>query len=170
MLGHYLSMGYSHTCHVLHNTLTSGSHLINQPNILYAAHTYQWAILCTVLRPVTSSSTLILRFLVACAAYAPLPYAFAHLGWPAGIIFLGLAGLVTWYTSLLLASLERHDGRRHMRYCDLAGSIYGEDLQLLAIAALPLLTPAHGMSNAGSTLLVYIILYGYRRVILFEST
>jgi hypothetical protein len=58
-------------------------------------------------------------------AYAPLPFAFAHLGWPAGIIFLGLAGLVTWYTSLLLASLDRHDGHRHVRYCDLAGSIYG---------------------------------------------
>lgn len=59
------------------------------------------------------------------AAYAPLPFAFAHLGWPAGIIFLGLAGIVTWYTSLLLASLDRHDGHRHVRYCDLAGSIYG---------------------------------------------
>ena len=58
-------------------------------------------------------------------AYAPLPFAFAHLGWPAGIIFLGLAGIVTWYTSLLLASLDRHDGYRHVRYCDLAGSIYG---------------------------------------------
>jgi len=62
------------------------------------------------------------------AAYAPLPFAFAHLGWPAGIIFLGLAGLVTWYTSLLLASLDRHDGHRHVRYCDLAGSIYGAHL------------------------------------------
>ncbi len=63
---------------------------------------------------------------------------------------LCLAGVVTWYTSLLLASLDRHDGvrcaggrsarppenkcavnsrllpvRRHMRYCDLARSIYG---------------------------------------------
>ena len=26
-------------------------------------------------------------------AYAPLPFALAHLGWPAGILFLGLAGL-----------------------------------------------------------------------------
>jgi hypothetical protein len=47
------------------------------------------------------------------------------LGWEAGVIFLLLAGLVTWYTSLLLASLDRHDGTRHKRYCDLAGSIYG---------------------------------------------
>ncbi|KAK9904043.1 hypothetical protein WJX75_003267 [Coccomyxa subellipsoidea] len=60
------------------------------------------------------------------AAYAPLPFAFAHLGWEAGVIFLLLAGLVTWYTSLLLASLDRHDGTRHKRYCDLAGSIYGK--------------------------------------------
>jgi hypothetical protein len=63
------------------------------------------------------------------SAYAPLPFAFAHLGWPAGIIFLGLAGLVTWYTSLLLSSLDRHDGKRHVRYCDLAGSIYGAQSQ-----------------------------------------
>lgn len=72
-----------------------------------------------------------LRVFAVSAAYAPLPFAFAHLGWPAGIIFLGLAGLVTWYTSLLLASLDRHDGHRHVRYCDLAASIYGEILKLL---------------------------------------
>ena len=71
--------------------------------------------------------------LSAPAAYAPLPFAFAHLGWPAGIIFLGLAGCVTWYTSLLLASLDRHDGHRHVRYCDLAGSIYGK-LHCLVLA------------------------------------
>ena len=59
------------------------------------------------------------------AAYAPLPFALAHLGWGAGVFFLALAGLVTWYTSLLLASLDRHDGHRHARYCDLAKSIYG---------------------------------------------
>ena len=59
------------------------------------------------------------------AAYAPLPFAFAHLVWSAGIIFLGLVDIVTWYTSLLLASLDRHDGHRHMRSCDLTGSIYG---------------------------------------------
>ena len=65
------------------------------------------------------------RRLFILTAYAPLPFAFAHLGWPAGIIFLGLAGIVTWYTSLLLASLDRHDGHRRVLYCDLAGSIYG---------------------------------------------
>ena len=59
------------------------------------------------------------------AAYAPLPFAVAHLGWVAGVFFLALAGLVTWYTSLLLASLDRHDGHRHVRYCDLARSICG---------------------------------------------
>ena len=58
-------------------------------------------------------------------AYAPLPFAIAHLGWGAGVFFLTVAGIVTWYTSLLLASLDRHDGRRHVRYCDLARSIYG---------------------------------------------
>ena len=67
------------------------------------------------------------------AAYAPLPFALAHLGWGAGVFFLTLAGIVTWYTSLLLASLDRHDGHRHTRYCDLARSIYG--------VALPPLVP-----------------------------
>ncbi|KAK9837435.1 hypothetical protein WJX81_002209 [Elliptochloris bilobata] len=60
------------------------------------------------------------------AAYAPLPFALAHLGWGPGLCMLILAGLVTWYTSLLLASLDCHDGVRHQRYCDLAGSIYGK--------------------------------------------
>ena len=45
-------------------------------------------------------------------AYAPLPFALAHLGWGPGVCMLVLAGLVTWYTSLLLASLDRHDGVR----------------------------------------------------------
>ena len=78
--------------------------------------------------------------MLACrAAYAPLPFAFAHLGWEAGIIFLLLAGLVTWYTSLLLASLHSHDGKRHTRYCDLAGSIYGMALFWLTILTQELL-------------------------------
>jgi hypothetical protein len=41
------------------------------------------------------------------------------------VTFLAMAGLATWYTSLLLASLDGHDGRCHARYSDLAGSIYG---------------------------------------------
>ena len=45
-------------------------------------------------------------------AYAPLPFALAHLGWGPGVCMLVLAGVVTWYTSLLLASLDRHDGVR----------------------------------------------------------
>jgi amino acid permease len=74
-----------------------------------------------------------LRMLVGwdAAAYAPLPFAVAHLGWVAGVFFLALAGLVTWYTSLLLASLDRHDGHRHVRYCDLAHSIYGALVSLI---------------------------------------
>jgi Transmembrane amino acid transporter protein len=65
------------------------------------------------------------------AAYAPLPFALAQLGWPAGVTMLAAAGLVTWYTSLLLASLYRWDGKKHLRYCDLAESIYGVCLALL---------------------------------------
>eukprot|EP00884_Botryococcus_braunii_P023632 jgi/Botrbrau1/9953/Bobra.0012s0048.1 len=67
------------------------------------------------------------------AAYAPLPFALAQLGWPAGVTMLAAAGLVTWYTSLLLASLYRWDGKKHLRYCDLAESIYGRGGKIAVI-------------------------------------
>ncbi len=99
-------------------------------NVPYSSTAQSMSHICELL-------TCHLRDRSVCAAYAPLPYAFAHLGWPAGIIFLGLAGLVTWYTSLLLASLDRHDGHRHVRYCDLAGSIYGETLKVIITLHVP---------------------------------
>ncbi|KAG8389257.1 hypothetical protein BUALT_Bualt02G0210200 [Buddleja alternifolia] len=59
------------------------------------------------------------------AAYAPLPFAVASLGWPLGVTSLVGATLATWYSSLLIASLWRWDGNKHTTYRHLAKSIYG---------------------------------------------
>ncbi|KAK9280784.1 hypothetical protein L1049_003673 [Liquidambar formosana] len=59
------------------------------------------------------------------AAYAPLPFALASLGWPLGVSSLVSATLATWYSSLLIASLWRWDGKRHTTYRHLAESIFG---------------------------------------------
>lgn len=59
------------------------------------------------------------------AAYAPLPFALASLGWPLGVISLVSATLATWYSSLLVASLWRWDANKHVTYRNLAQSIFG---------------------------------------------
>ncbi|KAL2510770.1 GABA transporter 1 [Abeliophyllum distichum] len=59
------------------------------------------------------------------AAYAPLPFAVASLGWPLGISSLVGGTVATWYSSLLIASLWRWDGKKHTTYRHLAQSIYG---------------------------------------------
>ncbi|XP_073147510.1 GABA transporter 1-like [Henckelia pumila] len=59
------------------------------------------------------------------AAYAPLPFAVASLGWPLGVTSLVAGTLATWYSSLLIASLWRWDGKKHTTYRHLAQSIYG---------------------------------------------
>ncbi|KAL6210642.1 hypothetical protein ACLB2K_015874 [Fragaria x ananassa] len=59
------------------------------------------------------------------AAYAPLPFALASLGWPLGVSSLVGATLATWYSSLLIASLWKWDGKKHVTYRDLAQSIFG---------------------------------------------
>ncbi|XP_019188559.1 PREDICTED: GABA transporter 1-like [Ipomoea nil] len=59
------------------------------------------------------------------AAYAPLPFAVASLGWPLGVANLVSGTLTTWYSSLLVASLWKWDGKKHTTYRDLARSIYG---------------------------------------------
>ncbi|KAF6250431.1 lysine histidine transporter-like 5-like protein [Scenedesmus sp. NREL 46B-D3] len=64
------------------------------------------------------------------AAYAPLPWAFAMLTWPGGIVAFVIGVVVTWYNSLLLASLHEYGGVRHTRYKDLAGAILGEKAAL----------------------------------------
>ncbi|GMH20872.1 hypothetical protein Nepgr_022714 [Nepenthes gracilis] len=59
------------------------------------------------------------------AAYAPLPYALASLGWPLGVCSLVGGTLATWYSSLLVASLWEWNGRKHTTYRHLGGSIFG---------------------------------------------
>ncbi|KAK8717991.1 hypothetical protein V6N13_045241 [Hibiscus sabdariffa] len=59
------------------------------------------------------------------AAYAPLPFAIASLGWPLGVSSLVAATLATWYSSLLIASLWRWNGKKHVTYRLLAESIFG---------------------------------------------
>ncbi|CAD5192304.1 unnamed protein product [Musa acuminata subsp. malaccensis] len=59
------------------------------------------------------------------AAYAPLPFAVASLGWPLGVCSLVLGTLTTWYSSLLIASLWKWDGEKHTTYRLLGQSIYG---------------------------------------------
>ncbi|KAI3773040.1 hypothetical protein L6452_04237 [Arctium lappa] len=59
------------------------------------------------------------------AAYAPLPFAVSSLGWPLGVLSLVGATLTTWYSSILIASLWKWDGKNHTTYRHLAHSIYG---------------------------------------------
>uniref|UniRef100_A0ACD5TYN2 Uncharacterized protein n=1 Tax=Avena sativa TaxID=4498 RepID=A0ACD5TYN2_AVESA len=59
------------------------------------------------------------------AAYAPLPFALASLGWPLGVCSLVIGTLVTWCSSLVVASLWRWNGEKHTSYRLLAQSIFG---------------------------------------------
>ncbi|PON37989.1 Amino acid transporter, transmembrane domain containing protein [Parasponia andersonii] len=59
------------------------------------------------------------------AAYAPLPFALASLGWPLGVSSLVGGTLATWYSSLLIASLWKWNGKKHVTYRSLAESIFG---------------------------------------------
>ncbi|KAI9071939.1 hypothetical protein K1719_046084 [Acacia pycnantha] len=59
------------------------------------------------------------------AAYAPLPFALASLSWPLGVTSLVFATLTTWYSSILIASLWKWNGDKHLTYRNLAYSIFG---------------------------------------------
>uniref|UniRef100_A0A2P2MX75 GABA transporter 1-like isoform X3 n=1 Tax=Rhizophora mucronata TaxID=61149 RepID=A0A2P2MX75_RHIMU len=59
------------------------------------------------------------------AAYAPLPFALASLGWPLGVSSLVGATLATWFSSLLIASLWGWNGKKQITYRNLAESIFG---------------------------------------------
>ncbi|CAN6305207.1 unnamed protein product [Urochloa humidicola] len=59
------------------------------------------------------------------AAYAPLPFAVASLGWPLGVCSLVIGTLVTWCSSLVVASLWQWNGEKHTTYRLLAKSIFG---------------------------------------------
>lgn len=48
------------------------------------------------------------------------------LGWVGGVVGLILATIVSFYANSLVAKLHEFGGKRHIRYRDLAGFIYGE--------------------------------------------
>ncbi|KAH6836707.1 Transmembrane amino acid transporter family protein [Perilla frutescens var. hirtella] len=61
-------------------------------------------------------------------ALLSLPFAFASLGWTAGISFLVIGALVTFYSYNLLSLVLEHDaqlGHRHLRFRDMANHILG---------------------------------------------
>lgn len=65
---------------------------------------------------------------IVAPALLSLPYAFAFLGWAAGMICLILGALVTFYSYNLLSLVIEHDatlGRRHLRFRDMAHHILG---------------------------------------------
>ncbi|KAJ3677977.1 hypothetical protein LUZ60_001780 [Juncus effusus] len=65
---------------------------------------------------------------IVAPALLSLPFAFASLGWAAGVIFLALAALVTFYSyNLISLVLEHHAdlGRRQLRFRDMADQILG---------------------------------------------
>ena len=58
-------------------------------------------------------------------ADAYLPFAFACMGWGPGLVALLMGIVVTYYASILLASLHEFNGVRYVRYRDLATAICG---------------------------------------------
>lgn len=49
----------------------------------------------------------------------------ANLGWTAGVICVVAGGVISFYNNWLLGDLHVTGGKRHVRYRDLAGHIYG---------------------------------------------
>jgi len=50
----------------------------------------------------------------------------ANLGWTAGVICIVAGGAISFYNNWLLGDLHETGGKRHVRYRDLAGHIYGK--------------------------------------------
>ena len=48
------------------------------------------------------------------------------LGWIGGVVGLILATAISLYANTLIAKLHEFGGKRHIRYRDLAGFIYGK--------------------------------------------
>lgn len=56
------------------------------------------------------------------------------LGWIGGVVGLILATAISLYANALVAKLHEYGGKRHIRYRDLAGFIYGKDAYTLTWA------------------------------------
>lgn len=48
------------------------------------------------------------------------------LGWSGGVIGLVLSTIISLYASTLMAKIHEYGGKRHIRYRDLAGFMYGK--------------------------------------------
>lgn len=48
-----------------------------------------------------------------------------YLGWTVGVLCLVGGGAISFYNNCLLGELHATGGKRHVRYRDLAGHIYG---------------------------------------------
>lgn len=57
------------------------------------------------------------------------------LGWTVGVVGLIIAAAISLYANSLVAKLHEYGGKRHIRYRDLAGYIYGEQKQYLNLYA-----------------------------------
>jgi len=122
------------------------------------------------------------------AAFAPLPSAIAALGWPAGVFTLVLGTAVTYGCSLLLASLwDWDEPNRHVRYRDLARSIYGKKgyysvtffqqiasignniaIQIVAGISMKAIYQAYSSNQNGMTLQDFIIIFGVVELLLSQ--
>lgn len=63
-------------------------------------------------------------------------------GWIGGVVGLILAAAISLYANALVAKLHEFGGKRHIRYRDLAGAIYGmsRQLEMMQIYSLSLST------------------------------
>lgn len=55
------------------------------------------------------------------------------LGWAPGVIGLILAAAISFYANTLIAKLHELGGKRHIRYRDLAGHIYGIYMNMMTM-------------------------------------
>lgn len=114
------------------------------------------------------------------AAFAPLPYAMSQLGWIGGVVTLLVGTAVTYYCTLLLASLwDWDEPNRYVRYRDLGRSIYGAKgywsvlafqqiasignnitIQIVAGLSMKSIYTTYSSNPSGMTLQHFIILFG----------
>ncbi|KAL0896686.1 hypothetical protein Bca101_080647 [Brassica carinata] len=65
------------------------------------------------------------------------------LGWVGGVVGLLLATAISLYANTLVAKLHEFGGKRHIRYRDLAGFIYGNNTKLALLAVYVLFRDDH---------------------------
>ncbi|EEF41410.1 amino acid transporter, putative [Ricinus communis] len=102
------------------------------------------------------------------AAYAPLPFALASLGWTLGVSSLVGATLATWYSSMLIASLWRWNGKKQVAYRHLAHRIFGNNIAI-QIAAGSSLKAVYKYYHKEGTLTLQFFIFFFGAFELFLS-